>query len=336
MKNYKEMADSVFQRSNEIIMKKRKKRKQLVGITSAISCCCLVALLGISAMHWEIFNQTPSTITVPGKEGESNVGASEGHKAYPYEDKIQVLPDDMLVSKFENGFFAYNQEKGVTNDTASIYKLLYGISKLHRDCHPIFGDDGSVSFSRKSYAPDTDENRYSEMQNYLGKENESLFFTLSKLPQNSSNSIQCLLLQNGKDRNTTAVGAEVAVYENCVLNVIVSHDFNSINDDNIRARIDNMRKLLNTDTASQIDDTHLAISYVYQTRHSKELNADEESYIYYAFIQQNGYEYLIQFTTNYTVPGSNESAYGVKGRSQAECKATFEDIIINHILSAEK
>lgn len=109
-----------------------------------------------------------------------------------------------------------------------------------------------------------------------------------------------------------------------------------IKDDKVRARIDNMRKLLNTDTASQIDDAHLAISYVYQTRHSEELNADEESYIYYAFIQQNGYEYLIQFTTNYTVPGSKESAYGVKGRSQAECKAAFEDIVINHILAAEK
>lgn len=336
MKNYKEMADSVFQRSNEIIMEKRKKRKQFIGITSAVSCCCLVALLGIGVMHWGIFNQTPPIITDPGKEGESNVGASEGHKAYPYEDKIQVLPDDMLVSKFENGFFAYNQEKDVTTDTASIYKVLYDNSKLHRDCHPIFGNNGSVSFSRKSYAPDTDESRYSEMQNYLGQKNESLFFALSKLPQNSSNSVKCLLLQNGKDRNTTAVSAEVAVYENCILDVMVSRDFNTLKDDKIRSRIDNMRKLLNTDTASQIDDAHLAISYVYQTRHSEELNEDEESYIYYAFIQQNGYEYLIQFTTNYTVPGSKESAYGVKGRSQAECKAAFEDIVINHILAAEK
>ena len=53
MKNYKEMADSVFQRSDEIIAENKRKRKNLIGITSAISCVCLVALIGfgLSLIH---------------------------------------------------------------------------------------------------------------------------------------------------------------------------------------------------------------------------------------------------------------------------------------------
>ncbi len=55
MKNYKEMADSVFQRSDEIIAENKRKRKNLIGITSAISCVCLVALIGFGGVKSGLF-----------------------------------------------------------------------------------------------------------------------------------------------------------------------------------------------------------------------------------------------------------------------------------------
>lgn len=72
MKNYKEMADSVFQRSNEIIAENKRKRKNLIGITSAVSCICLVALIGFGGVKSGLFgNVIPSekpgqtTVTPP-------------------------------------------------------------------------------------------------------------------------------------------------------------------------------------------------------------------------------------------------------------------------------
>lgn len=69
MKNYKEMADSVFQRSNEIIAENKRKRKNLIGITSAVSCVCLVALIGFGGLKSGLLgNVVPSE-----KPGQSTV-----------------------------------------------------------------------------------------------------------------------------------------------------------------------------------------------------------------------------------------------------------------------
>lgn len=69
MKNYKEMADSVFERSNEIIAENKRKRKNLIGITSAVSCVCLVALIGFGGVKSGLFgNVVPSE-----KPGHSTV-----------------------------------------------------------------------------------------------------------------------------------------------------------------------------------------------------------------------------------------------------------------------
>ena len=72
-----------------------------------------------------------------------------------------------------------------------------------------------------------------------------------------------------------------------------------------------------------------AISYVYQTRYCEEKDVDEERYIYYAFFEKDGQEYLVQFTSNYTLPGSNKTAFGVTGNTQEECKKAFESILMD-------
>lgn len=55
MKNYKEMADSVFQRSGEIIAKRNQKRKAMYKAASFASCVCLAVLLGVGIFQSSMF-----------------------------------------------------------------------------------------------------------------------------------------------------------------------------------------------------------------------------------------------------------------------------------------
>ena len=333
MKNSNEMVHSLFERREQYVAEQSKKRKRIMHITSIVCSFVLVALMGVGIWQSAWLEQmTPSMTDNSGISAEKQPSNDDlpGNKAYPYDDKIQYLPKEMPVSKYENGFFAYNQIKDVDANIVNMYGVLYDNSKLHRDCFPVFASDGSVSFSRKTYSPDTDENRYTEIKTYLG-EDSSLFYNLSSLPQNTNNGVSCLLMQNGKNITTTAVSAEVGIYENCTLNVIVSNNFNSVENNMAKKHINKMRELTNSDTVSIIGDIEFAISYVYQTRFCEEKKVDEERYIYYAFLERNSKEYLVQFTSNYTVAESNKNAYGVTGRSQEECKTVFEEII-KHII----
>lgn len=61
MKNYREMANSVLQRSDEIIRSNQKKRKTAIMAVSALSCC-LAVLLGIGVMKGKLtVNPKPET-----------------------------------------------------------------------------------------------------------------------------------------------------------------------------------------------------------------------------------------------------------------------------------
>ncbi|NLK96223.1 MAG: hypothetical protein GX275_13730 [Clostridiales bacterium] len=58
MKNYEEMAESVFQLSGEIIAKRNKKRKAMVKVVSAVSIFSLVTLLSVGIFKSDIFTAT--------------------------------------------------------------------------------------------------------------------------------------------------------------------------------------------------------------------------------------------------------------------------------------
>ena len=78
--------------------------------TSVACSFVLVALIGVGIWQSPWLKQTaPSTTDNPGISGEKQPSNDDlpGNKAYPYDDKIQYLPKEMPVSKYENGFFAY-------------------------------------------------------------------------------------------------------------------------------------------------------------------------------------------------------------------------------------
>ena len=345
MKNYNEIANDLFERRDKCIAEQKARRKTITRLTTSICSFVLVALLGIGVWQSGWLNpatppntddpaisdeQHPSTGD-PSNEGGDGQGSNHtgpAHKPYPYEDKIQYLPKEMVVSKYDNGFFAYNQIKNVDERIINLYAALYDNSYLRRDCFPLFDDKGNATFSRISDKADSDEKRFEDMKAYLGAQS-GLFYELASLPQNGYESINCALLQNGYDKDTIAVSTEVAVLGNNTLDVIISDDFNSVENTVIKGHINGMRSILTSDTSSVFNGKQCAISYVYQTRYCEEKGVDEERYIYYAFYEKDGKEYLVQFTSNYTLPNSNKTAFGATVNAQEECKSAFETILMD-------
>ena len=331
MKNYDEIANELFERRDKCIAEQKARRKTITRITASVCSFMLVVLLGIGVWHSEMFNTiiTPPNTDEPVIGGEQNSSTDDtpGNKAYPYEDKIQYLPKEMPVSKYDNGYFAYNQVKNVDKNILSLYATLYDNSYLHRDCFPIFDDKGNVSFSRISDASDSDTKRFEDMKAYLGTQS-GLFYKLASIPQNGYDSISCALLQNGYAKETVAVSTEITVWNNSTLNVVVSNNFDSVEDTSVKKHINQMRSLLVSNTASMVNNNECAISFVYQTRYCEEKDVNEERYIYYAFFVKDDQEYLVQLTSNYTLPDSNKTAFGATGNTQKECKQAFEEIVI--------
>lgn len=301
-------------------------RKKLLRNLFAAFAALLAIGIGTLQFGWFNMNSTKisAELEVDNRPEESINRA--GEKAYPYEDRIQYIPKEVPVSKYANGFFAYNQIKNVTADVKNIYSALYNASNLRRDCHPVFDNDGKATFSRKCSETDTDEKRYSEIVSYLGNKN-SFLPTLSGLPQNLNNSLSCILFQNGKNPTITGIGLEAPVYENCVLNVVATKDFNKISTESVKKAVNEIETIKNTKVGSVVNGKNISICYVYQTRFNKEKGVEEERYIYYALFSQNNINYLVQFFSNYTVQNSNKTAYGMEQRSQDQCKKAFEDIV---------
>lgn len=110
MKNYKEMADSVFKRSDAIIKKKSERRRTMRLITSMLSCLLFVALLGAGALSG-VFNrfpfETPDAGTSQQQSTESNgmqpsQGAntknpSNGDAQGNSDDKTLISADDPRI-----------------------------------------------------------------------------------------------------------------------------------------------------------------------------------------------------------------------------------------------
>lgn len=248
-----------------------------------------------------------------------------GDKAYPYDDSSKYVPQEISHSEHENTDLIYNQESQVNKYIQSLYGAMYDDSFLKRDCYPVYSETGSVSFSRKSDESDTDANRYDEMLAYIGQANEKLFISLTTLPQNQLNTIRCMIFQDGTDDDISAVSAQVPIYQNCDLSIMISQDFDAISNPDIKNYIQGFRDILNSDKASSIEGCPASLNYVYQTRYTEELDSTEERYVYYLFFKTNDLEYLLQFTSNYTILDGNETAYGVVGKRQEECRSFFEE-----------
>ena len=65
MKNYKDVANSVFQRSDEIIADNRRRKKKMMSVALPIMCCILVAAVGFGANWKEFVTNDPTNLIEP-------------------------------------------------------------------------------------------------------------------------------------------------------------------------------------------------------------------------------------------------------------------------------
>ncbi len=102
MKNYKEMADSVFQRSHELLAKKAKRRKTTNRILYHMSFFCLVALLGFGIWKSDLLDQTPIALTGYNSGSEGNVtpiGNTESSTNHSDDNSASVTPNQSNLSE---------------------------------------------------------------------------------------------------------------------------------------------------------------------------------------------------------------------------------------------
>lgn len=69
MKNYKEVADDVFQRSEKIIADNRKRKNKIMKVGSMTACFCLIALLGVGVWQSGVLSNM-----APGRAGDIVMG----------------------------------------------------------------------------------------------------------------------------------------------------------------------------------------------------------------------------------------------------------------------
>ena len=273
-----------------------------------------VLLVGAYVLEFDKNNFLPIIINDSNKEESSN--------------SDQIVYSENSNPKYNEEFFVYNQIENVDLSTNDVYSILYNESKLKRSCFPVFDGKSNVTFLRNGQKDDSDKKRYMEIEEYL-QSDKLLPYNLSLLPQNinnGNNGVSCMLMQNGTNMVTTAVGIQKNIYGNNCFSIVVSDDFGDVKNEFINTHIVQFRDLSKSKTCSIINDKQVAICYVYQNRFCKEKNIYEERYIYYAFYIKQSKEYLLQFNSNYTLENSAQNAYGIVGRSQYECKEIFEDI----------
>ena len=68
-----------------------------------------------------------------------------------------------------------------------------------------------------------------------------------------------------------------------------------------------LKSFLGTKGASLVGDQELSLCYFYQTR-LYQGQIEEDSFRYYAYFERDGLEYLVQFSSGWTLPGQNISA----------------------------
>lgn len=93
--------------------------------------------------------------------------------------------------------------------------------------------------------------------------------------------------------------------EDCDINLIMGKNLDILGE-RVAALLEPMRKMLGTEKSSVISGEEVAVQYFYRQRiHNNDETRLEECYIYYVYVEMDDMQYLYQFTSKWTVPGSD-------------------------------
>lgn len=146
MKNYNEVAESVFRRSEEIIEKNNRRRKTLIGIGSAAGCLLVAGAVGFGVWRNSVRG---SDVQIIGDIYLNGSGAATGESAYSSTSD----PDDLVGSYSGAGY------------TAPEYTALDGDSI---DSSGAFSSSSSSGADDPGYATSTSEPAPSEPSSVIG------------------------------------------------------------------------------------------------------------------------------------------------------------------------
>lgn len=106
MKNYNEMADSVFERRDRYNAARAATRKKVQKITTGAACCCLVAVLGVGVMHDNTppVTPTPDHSEAPVQTGINDLQAGPSpYKEMAAPEAIQWQTADEILESEDSG-----------------------------------------------------------------------------------------------------------------------------------------------------------------------------------------------------------------------------------------
>lgn len=172
MKNYDELTNDLLERRDRYIAEQKKKRKRVIGVTSSLSCFCLVALLGFGMWQVGLFNSKPPVT--------SDEATTNGKNAYvtPVEpDNTQTTqpnntqttqPDNTQTTQPVNN---ENQTDITQNDDPA--RIMWVINRVE-------GQLGAakLNFSTDKYYSET--KTLTDIADYLGKDMSNLQAAISQ------------------------------------------------------------------------------------------------------------------------------------------------------------
>lgn len=162
MKDYKEVAERVFQRSEEILAENRRKKRARIKAGSLASCCCLAVLLGFTAWQSGVLPReslaSANQFAQDGRDhsGESDVvldngnsnldGDPGGYSAGPGE--VSGGSDEVSEQDLESMYgFMLRPDSDVGIEMPEVTKMIssYGDSDTETSCE--IPENGAVELS---------------------------------------------------------------------------------------------------------------------------------------------------------------------------------------------
>ncbi len=173
MKDYREVAEDVFQRSEKIIADNRRRKKKIIKVGSVTVCSCLIALLGVgvwqsgalsdmSGRGKDIVSDNASDVVSDETDREfSNSGSGDVTQTSQSTEPYPVQTEDNRAEKWltaeELGFSAQGETMGLFVPTFISYLGgFYGSVDADRTDSPRFSPSGGEEMI---FSPNPENNR---------------------------------------------------------------------------------------------------------------------------------------------------------------------------------
>lgn len=226
------------------------------------------------------------------------------HGAGTWYEKTVYLDANIPRSERVTGYMIYTPILDVDDSMDNLYRYLQEKSMLRRNCFPIFRSKDTISFSGTSDPGDTQQMRYQEWTEYIGKENFCYNILEMTKGYHTSEGVECLLIQHETEETIEAIGLRLPLdrMKSATMYLLISRDFSMISDQGVRTEIEEWKGMEDS-YLSEVMGQKVCITYMCRQRQGDGEDT-KEAYTYYAYWEKEGLEYILQLDTGY-IKGSS-------------------------------